>query len=207
MDSLGLEKLSLMTMASLRFTFPKTRKLTRYCFFTLFFTLQDIKVSEAVLVASSIPNFDVMSIPQLKQVAQEAGVKVKGANKEAYVAKLTKNWPFPKTLEDFVGAPAQRGTKFQKNPDLTFLGTKPPFHAFYADNFNYIDRFNRYFYKLMYTHKHMHSGPVRIWSLLNVALVQAWALYCEANQYSPSEHTLRTFTKEYLESELEWLRK
>lgn len=51
-----------------------------------------------------------MTISQLKQVAQEAGLKVKGSSKETFVAKLTKNWPFPKTLEGFIGAPAQKGT-------------------------------------------------------------------------------------------------
>lgn len=73
------------------------------------------KVSEATLVASSIPNFDVRSIPQ-----------------ESGVAKLTKNCPVPKTL-------LTQLHRIQKKLHFTFLGTKPSFHAFYAVNFNHLD--------------------------------------------------------------------
>lgn len=59
----------------------------------------------------SIPDFGAMSQGQLKVLVEKHGVKMKsGASKEIMVKKLTKNWPFPQTLENFIGAPAPRGT-------------------------------------------------------------------------------------------------
>jgi hypothetical protein len=86
-------------------------------------------------------------------------------------------------------------------------GTLPPFHDFYATYFNMVDRFNRYFYKLNYSHKHTEPGPVRIWSLLNIALVQSWAYYCEVMQLKPKEYHLRTFVKDLLAKKWAYLKK
>jgi hypothetical protein len=43
---------------------------------------KDIKISEMKLLSSSIPDFDVVTSEQLKQLACKLGVKVKGTAKE-----------------------------------------------------------------------------------------------------------------------------
>lgn len=82
---------------------------------------------------------------------------------------------------------------------LSPAGTKPPFAQFYADEFNMVDLFNRRYYSLLYPHKQMSSGPVRIWSLLNLAFVQAYSYYCEARKIRPETLTLIDFTKQYVD--------
>ena len=68
-------------------------------------------------------------------------------------------------------------------------------HSFYANNFNAVDRFNRYFYQLQYPHKINQSDTVALWGILQIAFVDAWALWCEL---SGEEKELKTFTEAYI---------
>lgn len=139
-----------------------------------------------------------------------------GLNKEKLVDKLTKRWPFKSDMDEFMGPNSVKGIVRNNNNWLTNnynnwltnnLGDKPPFHEFYAQNFNYIDRFNRYFYQILYPYKQMESGPVRIWSLLNVAFVQSWTYYCEATGTDPNVLKFRDFTKKYVCERLKFFEK
>jgi hypothetical protein len=147
-----------------------------------------------------------MTAPALKQIAKEAGMKLKGSKKDDLVASLQKSWPFLSTLHAFIGDPSPKRWFFFF---FFFLhqGTLPPFHSFYAENFNYIDRFNRYFYQILSPHKSMSSGCVRVWSLLNIAFVQSWAFYCEVTSFDPEKLTLRDYTKLYLKAQLAMYKK
>lgn len=53
----------------------------------------------------------------------------------------------------------------------------------------------------------MSSGPVRIWSLLNIMFVQSWSLYCEVANKLPEDFNFQMFTKTFVEEELDWLKK
>jgi hypothetical protein len=53
-----------------------------------------------------------MSSDQLKVYAKNNGVKLKQGKKPEHVATLKKNYPFPITLENFIGEPGQKGTFF-----------------------------------------------------------------------------------------------
>jgi hypothetical protein len=56
-----------------------------------------------------------MTLDQLKQYAISNNVKLKGTGKkEVHVAKLQKSWPFPSTLEGFIGRPAEKGIPYHR---------------------------------------------------------------------------------------------
>jgi len=105
------------------------------------------------------------------------------------VKKLSKAWPFKSDVDAFVGRPCANGSK-------------PPFHSFYADNFNLVDRFNRYYYQLQYPHKQLSSGPVRMWGLITLVFLQSYFVYCEANSLQAECFTLAQYTREYVDTKL-----
>jgi len=133
----------------------------------------------------------VLTLDQLKVVANQNDVRFKSnVTKDKLVRMLAKKWPF-KSNEEFLGPSA-------------VVGSKPPFHQFYAENFNFIDRFNKYYYATIYKHKQMDSGPVRIWSLLNITFVNAWARHCELHQ---KKIKIRDFTISYVQQKLQEFKK
>jgi hypothetical protein len=159
------------------------------------------------LAPKQIPDYSGLSVEQLKVIANENDVHIKsGAKKESIVKQLTAEYPFKK-VDTFVGPYSKPGMFYFTFilcivSQIHFLGIMPPFHEFYAENFNVIDRFNRYYYQILYPHKQMESGPVRIWSLLNIAFVQSWTYYREC--YVDSEITLTEFVRKYVDENLEF---
>lgn len=87
-----------------------------------------MKPTEMTLVSTFIPDFKSMSRDQLKVLIEAEGMKLKNTtSKEVMVKKLSKAWPFPTTLEKFLGSPAARGTVEDFAKILLF---KESFHLF-----------------------------------------------------------------------------
>ena len=142
------------------------------------------------IVDAASTDYAKMKVLDLKSEAKSRGIKVKSGTKKQGVINLlvahdndTTRKQF-KQLDDFLDKPMNKGDSL------------PCVHPFYATNFNYIDRFNRFFYMLNYPHKMCSREAVIAWSVLQVLFVDAWSLWCSLCEHQQ----IIPFTEKWIEA-------
>ena len=149
---------------------------------------------------------------------------VLGIDKLAYAIKIADRYMTIKSskvkllqykLLVSLGPSYTKTSRGSNSPGKITARVVPPFQKmsnFYCNNFNHVDRFNTYWNKIKWPPIIMNKNVHMTWSLVYVAIVNAWIAYRELNALKVKSKvqspniTIRQFVKRLAKSMDVWLR-